>query len=275
MTQPLPIITLTTDFGHDSHYVGQMKGAILAIAPDVQIVDITHGVPAQDVRSAAWIIGQSVDAFPTGAIHVVVIDPGVGSKRSLLCAKTEIGYFVAPNNGVMTRVFDRFVPLEIVQLTASDFWRNVISSTFHGRDIMGPVAAHLSQRVALAEFGPPLDKLQRIVVHSPVHGKDLVGAVEFVDSFGNLVTNIALSDLEQLTERHERAEPIGDLQVTVASYRLSSINRCYADVSDGQLLALVGSGSMLEIAVAGGNAAEQCGIRTGDRVQVRLPRSRD
>lgn len=271
MASPLPIITLTTDFGLDSHYVGQLKGAILAVTREVQVVDVSHSVPVQDVSGGAWIIDQSVDAFPNGTIHLAVVDPGVGSDRSMLCAKTRIGYFVAPNNGLLTRVFDRYVPEEVVQLSVADFWRSPVSSTFHGRDIMGPVAAHVSLGVSLAALGPPLEELHRIAIHPPVQGRDLVGQVEYVDSFGNLITNIGLPDLETFSDQHARSGQLGEFHVAVESYELPRISRCYADAEDGQLLALVGSGGMLEIAVTGGSAAEQCGLRTGAKVLVRLP----
>ncbi len=152
----MAIITLTTDFGTHDSYVAQMKGAVLSINPAAQLVDVTHTIPPQNVARAAAVVAEITGVYPTGAIHLAVVDPGVGSSRALLAAEAAGQRFLAPDNGLLTVLFRRFVPTRLHRLSEDRFWRKPVSATFHGRDILGPVAAHWSRGADLSEFGPPV-----------------------------------------------------------------------------------------------------------------------
>lgn len=267
-----PIITLTTDFGLSGSYVAQMKGVILSINPRVHLVDVTHAVPPQDVRTAAVLLDQTIDAFPEGTIHLVVVDPGVGTDRPMIGAELAGHRFVAPDNGVLSLIAERYELRRCVLLTEGTFWRHPVSNTFHGRDVMGPVAAHWSLGRDLAEFGePPGAPLVTLPMRQPQRMADgIEGEIIYVDSFGNLITNID----ERLLEQMLPVEPAARNQVIVeaGSHRIEGIVRSYAERPAGALLALVGSSGRLEIAVNQGNAAEllQYPAAAGDRLPVRV-----
>lgn len=259
-----PIITLTTDFGTRDSYVAQMKGVILGINPQVQLVDVTHDILPQDVRQAALVLDEAIDAFPAQTIHLVVVDPGVGTDRRIVGAELGGYRFVAPDNGVLSPVARRHAPRRCVQLTESRFWRQPVSNTFHGRDVMGPVAAHWSLGVDLAEFGPALEEpLIELPVPLPRRIPDGVeGEVIRVDSFGNLITNIEQGMLPDEPAARNRAI------VEVGSHRIAGIALSYAEHSVGALLAVVGSSGRLEIAVNQGSAADVVGLRAGTCVRL-------
>jgi S-adenosylmethionine hydrolase len=256
------IITLTTDFGTGDSYVAQMKGVILSINPAVQIVDVTHAVGPQDVSRAAAIVDEIAEMFPRGSIHVAVVDPGVGTGRALLAAQAADQCFLAPDNGLLTVLFRRRPPTRVHRLTDDRFWRKPVSSTFHGRDILGPVAAHLSLGTDLADFGPP-DNVAELVQLSRDEprriGGKLIGRVESIDTFGNLISNIRESDI-----------PPGDrpLSVFIGGCRIDGISRCYADWASGSVLALFGSSGRLEVAVPRGSAQKQLAVSEGAEVRI-------
>lgn len=257
------IITLTTDFGADDSYVAQMKGVILAINSQVHLVDVTHAIPPQDVSRAAFALVDIAGVFPAGSLHVAVVDPGVGSSRALLGAEAGDQRFLAPDNGLLAPLFRSFPPTRIHRLAESRFWRSSVSPTFHGRDILAPVAAHWSLGADLAEFGPRVDASQIVGLErrEPQRvGDALVGRVEWADSFGNLISNIDASDLA-----------IGDrslLSISIANRRIVGLCDCYSDQPAGTLLALVGSSGRLEISVNGGSAAEV--LRAGADHEIRI-----
>ncbi|MGE5194458.1 MAG: S-adenosyl-l-methionine hydroxide adenosyltransferase family protein [Deltaproteobacteria bacterium] len=264
----MSIVTLTTDFGICDSYVAQMKGVILGIAPDVQLVDVTHAIPPQDVGRAAAVIAEIARVFPAGTVHVAVVDPGVGSDRALLAAEAAGQRFLAPDNGLLTLLFRRFPPARIHRLADDRFWRKPVSATFHGRDILAPVAAHWTRGADLADFGPAVDvaTLVTLFLEEPRRiGQTLIGRVESVDAFGNLITNVREADLP--------AGERGCFLVYLGDSRIAGVSRCYADVSSGQLLALIGSSGSLEIAVNGGSAARQIGVSVGTEVRVEPKRS--
>jgi len=256
------MITLTSDFGTTDSYVAQMKGVILGINPLVDIVDVTHAVPPQDIARAGVIIDEIARVFPAGTIHVAVVDPGVGSQRSIIAAEASGQRFLAPDNGLLGAVLARAAPQRIHCVTREQFWRVPVSATFHGRDVFAPVAAHWSLGVDLAEFGPPIDPaaLVRLAAVEPRQlGAALVGCVEAVDSFGNLITNVTESQL---------AGERGSLCVLIAGQRIAGISRCYSDCPPRTLLALIGSSGRLEIAVNSGSAAKLLSAGTGTEVRV-------
>ena len=256
----MSVITLTSDFGNSDSYVAQMKGVILAINPAVRIVDVTHSIPPQDVPRAAAVLEDIVPAFPAGTIHVVVVDPGVGSQRRLLAAEAAGQKILAPDNGTLSLLFCRWPPTAIRELTCDRFWRQPVSATFHGRDVLAPTAAHWSLGADLAEFGPAVarDFLVPLQISRPHrHAGVLVGRVEFADSFGNLITNIAETDLAG-----------ADVQVSVAGRKICGLARCYAEQPAGTLLTLIGSSGRLEIAVNRGSAAHELAIGGGAEIRV-------
>jgi S-adenosylmethionine hydrolase len=253
-------ITLLTDFGIKDVYVGVMHGVILRINPAATIVDLCHDVPPQDVRSAAFVLSSAYPYFHEDTIHVIVVDPGVGSERRAIAMRTAHGTFVAPDNGVLTYVLGRESLLEMVHLTNSKYWLSPLSDTFHGRDVFAPVAAHLSLGVPLSEFGPALRQPERFEIPEPRLRSNgtIVGQVLYIDGFGNLITNIP----------GERLPRAGALKVRIAGQNVAGPLKTYAEVRDGQLLALVDSSGHLEIAVRNGNAAGTLRVACGAEVAV-------
>jgi S-adenosyl-L-methionine hydrolase (adenosine-forming) len=265
----MPIVTLTTDFGLSDSYVAQMKGAMLSIAPEATLIDVTHQVFRQDCAAASAILADAVRAFPPGTIHLAVVDPGVGSERRAVAVETmaegnaEGPRLVAPDNGVLTDVVKAFPVRRAVQLTEKRFWRRSVSQTFHGRDIFGPVAAHWSRGVDLSEFGPALETpLVTLPADSPtVAGDTIQGRIVRTDSFGNLITNIDVSLLP--TTGREK------LVVELGEQRIVGIARYYGERAPGELLALIGSSGHLEVAVCMGHAGEILAAWSGDILIVK------
>jgi S-adenosylmethionine hydrolase len=263
----MPLITLTTDFGLSDSYVAQMKGVILAIAPEATLVDVTHQIPRQDRMAASVILADAVGTFPPGTIHLVVVDPGVGSERRAVAVETDSGEsigprFVAPDNGVLTGALANYTVRRAVQLTEHRYWRPETSHTFHGRDIFAPVAAHWSLGVDVSEFGPPLDSpLVTLPLNRPVvAGNEIRGSIVRTDTFGNLITNIDASLIPEAG--HDR------LVVELGTQRIEGISRFYSEKPAGELLALFGSSGRLEIAVCQGHAGEILAAWSGDPVVV-------
>ena len=258
----MSIITLTTDFGTGSSYVATMKGVILSINPEVTLVDLTHDVPAQDIRYAAMVLDSVCPRFPPDTIHVAVVDPGVGTDRAIVYARMGGQQFIAPDNGLLSRLAERHRPDQVVRLANPEFWLPEVSATFHGRDIMAPAAAHLTRGVAPEQLGPPHDGLvaiQWLRVHRGE--RRLEGAVEQIDSYGNLITNITVDMLEG-RPTDERA------CIICGIYETFGIYRTYAEQPPGTLVALIGSSGQLELAVVGDNAASRLGIEIGALVVV-------
>jgi S-adenosylmethionine hydrolase len=271
-------ITLITDFGLDDGYVGAMKGAVLSIAPHATIVDISHTVPAQNVRSAAWILYTAYNTFPRGTVHCVVVDPGVGSQRRAIAVQAGAYSFVTPDNGLLSYVLAREPLLMAVELTNPRFHHRPVSHTFHGRDIFAPVTAHIVQGVALDELGPPIDQpITWPLQHPERHSEGaLVGHLLHTDHFGNCITDLQMrsekDDLYLVNPPGEGNEllpiPRCQVQIKVGGCVLQGISRTYSDGPSGELLALVGSSGHLEIALVGGSAAQALDLRVGDSVIV-------
>lgn len=258
----MSIITLTTDFGSGSPYVAAMKGVILSIHRDVTLVDITHDVPAQDVRHAAVVLDSVCPRFPEGTIHVAVVDPGVGTDRAIVYVGMGGQQYIAPDNGLLSRLAERYRPETFIRLANREFWLSEVSTTFHGRDIMAPVAAHLARGVSPERLGTSHDGLVAIP-WLRVHREErrIEGAVEQIDSFGNLITNIRVEMLEG-RPTDERACVICNIYETYGIYC------AYAEQPPGTLVAVIGSGGRLELAVVDDNAALRLGIEVGEKVIV-------
>ena len=261
---PARLITLMTDFGTSDHYVGVMKGVMLNINPEVQIVDITHAIPPQDVYAAAFLIDSAYRYFPTGTIHVVVIDPGVGSERRALVCQTETAYFVCPDNGILTHILRNGERVHTVAVENSAYFLQEVSNTFHGRDIFAPVAAHLSRGIPIDKLGSPVTQPVQLPIPKPeVTDKTVIGQVIWIDSFGNLVTNISHEILESLEGRDR-------VVIRAGSVEMDRLNRSYTESAVGEVLAIVGSSNRLEISINQGNAAETLGLRRGDTITMCL-----
>lgn len=259
---PRPIIALLTDFGGRDHYAGTMKGVALGICPDATLVDISHEVPAHDVLAAALELSAAYRYFPSGTIFLVVVDPGVGSSRRGLAAEAGDYKFVAPDNGVLSIVFDENAPRRVVELSARRYARPTVSRTFEGRDRFAPAAAWLAKGLELTALGRPAGAVRRLEVPQPREtASGLEGEVVRVDRFGNLITNIDRRTFEKLAAADRLTIRVGALQV-------SKVVSTYADVSPGELCALFGSTDHLEIAANGANAAIEIGAGRGTTVHV-------
>ena len=257
------IITLTTDFGTTDHFAGTMKGVILRIQPTAQIVDLTHDVQAFEIADGAFTIAQAYRYFPKRTIHVVVVDPGVGSTRRPILAEMGGQFFVAPDNGVLSIIFAHEKP-KVRHITDQRYFLKPMSRTFHGRDVFASVAAHLASGIAPARFGKLIDDYIQLTFHRPTKtGKSAwTGSVLKVDRFGNLITNLHLDDLPNLQVRPFRLlagrQPVTRLALT------------FTECSPGELFVIVGSSGYLEVATNQASAAKQLGCGAGAPIELTI-----
>lgn len=257
-----PLIALLTDFGARDHYVGTMKGVMLGVCPDVTLVDICHDIPVHDVLAGALELAASYRYFPSGTIFLVVVDPGVGSARRGIAVECGEYLFVAPDNGVLSLVFDEMPPRRTVELGERRYARPTISKTFEGRDRFAPAAAWLAKGLELTALGRPAGQLVRLDVPKPaVTSQAIDGQVVRVDRFGNLVTNIDRRTFDGFMSGDAIAIQIGDQEV-------GRVVSTYADARPGELCALFGSSDHLEIALNGASAAASTGAGRGSAVHV-------
>jgi S-adenosylmethionine hydrolase len=278
MPNQRPVITLLTDFGERDDYVGAMKGVILSIAPDAQLVDISHQVEPQNIAQAASILDSVYRYYPAATVHVVVVDPGVGSERRPIALHTAQGTFVAPDNGVLTHVYSRAADPDVIALENTKYWLPNPSMTFHGRDIFSPVAAHLATGVALEALGPRLDRLVTLTLPElTVTPANIRGEVIRIDHFGNALTNIM--PLHWLDTETVEFAPPGQTAVTIQAARsrincgwhtVNGLRANYTAVASGQPVALIGSSQELEIAVNQGNASQTFDIKVGSPVTLQF-----
>jgi S-adenosylmethionine hydrolase len=253
-----PIITLTTDYGTNDHLVGVLKGVILRINPDVQIVDITHGVTPFDLLDGATVIANAYPFFPPRTIHVVVVDPGVGTERRPLIVSGQNQYFLAPDNGVLSGVFEREQNFLVRHLTAEHYFLHPVSKTFHGRDVFAPVAGWLSKNWQPGSMGEEITDFKRFALPRPKEADGLLkGVVLKVDSFGNLITNFRGEDLPAT------AIEKGAINLQVGSHAISKLVPTFAHGSAGEAIAYVGSSGNLEIGVNKGSASKTLGVGRG------------
>jgi S-adenosyl-L-methionine hydrolase (adenosine-forming) len=257
------IITLTTDFGTRDAYVAAMKGTILTIAPEVRLVDITHDISPQDVMEAAFVLQGAVPFFPPDAIHLAVVDPGVGTDRRPVALRQGNHFFVGPDNGLFPLLFGDEVPDDVVILDRPAFWRSPgTSSTFHGRDVFAPTAAHLAAGRDLNELGTAAGSLRPLHWALPIADEQgIQGWVVHIDHFGNCITNISRA----LFEQRRLGRPV---KCYAGNAILERIDMTYALAETGEPLLLFNSSDYLEIAVNTGNAADLLGIRKGAPVNV-------
>lgn len=275
-------IALLTDFGTSDAYVGTMKGVMLGIAPDAQFVDLTHAIAPQQVKQAAYVLLTAYRHFPKDTVFLVVVDPGVGTPRAPIAVQTEHGIFVAPDNGVLSYVLARLRVIHAVGIDRRDIWHAGMSSTFHGRDIFGPAAAHLAAGAALSDIGSPITTW--ITLPDPVlqiTPDAAIGEVLHIDHFGNAITSIGqLTWIDQdtllLTPEFGQSRPTDSVrfraagcQIIAGRQALSGIRRAYGMVPPGQLTALVGSSGQLEVTQNHGSAAHALRLSSGDPVTMR------
>jgi S-adenosylmethionine hydrolase len=253
-------ITLVTDFGTSDPYVAAMKGVALSINPELTLVDVSHDVGPHDIAEAAYVLRGVLHYYPAGTIHVVVVDPGVGSERRILAAQVDDQIVLAPDNGFLDLLLDGEQPGRLVNVTNTEYFHHPVSLTFHGRDVFGPVAAHLTLGVDLCEMGHDVDEYVKAEAGMP-HRTDegIEGAVIHVDRFGNLVTNIPKELLRELGD---------EVRVQVGGEEIVGVDRIYADVPEGHLLALIGSTGMLELSANQVSAADVLGVGRRTTVQV-------
>lgn len=273
-----PVITLTTDFGTSDAYVGAMKGVILGINPDAVIIDLTHSIEPQNIGQAAFVFSTAYTYFPDGTIHLVVVDPGVGTRRKIVVLASPRAFFVAPDNGVLSYVVQAHSrrktqpqrgfptegtrkklppPLKAFAITNPRYWHHPVSQTFHGRDILAPVAAHLSLGVSPQEFGDNLSHLLAFPVPRPYAeaSGEVIGHVVHVDRFGNLITDVTREDLASQ-----------DVSIEVAGRDIRGLSSSYEEA--GELLAIFGSSGYLEVAARSKSAATLLGLKVGDVIRI-------
>jgi S-adenosylmethionine hydrolase len=258
----MAIITLTTDLGNSDWFVGSMKGVIYGIQSNANIVDITHEIPPGDIRAAAFVLMADYKVFPRLSVHLVVVDPGVGSSRPAIAVRTADYHFVGPDNGVLSWALRREKVLEIRRLENRDVFRNTVSATFHGRDVFAPVAARLTQGVLLDWIGPEASSYNELEWPvAELRGETLSGQVLYIDRFGNAITNMDTAALTALGDR--------ELTVALPGGQTCPVKKFYAEVEAGKPVALLGSTGFLEIAINTGHAAKQFNLKVGTPIAVR------
>lgn len=257
------LITLTTDFGSTDHFAGTMKGVILGIQPAAEIVDITHDVQAFEIPDGAFTIAQAYRHFPKRTIHVVVVDPGVGSTRRPLLAEMAGQFFIAPDNGVLSMIFAREKP-KVRHITNERYFLRPVSRTFHGRDVFAPVAAHLASGITPARFGKLIDDYLRLTFDRPVQtGKNAwTGSILKVDRFGNLITNLHIDQFPNLQVR--------PFQLLAGGKPVTRLALTFTECAPDELFVLVGSSGYLEVATNQGSAAKTLGCGAGSPVGLMI-----
>lgn len=263
MASPSRIITFTTDFGNQDYYVSAMKAVILSINPNVRFIDISHDLPPQDIMSGAWILKNTAFLYPPGTIHLAVIDPETGGKRRPILVKIRNQYFIGPDNGLFSLVTEN-EEIWAMELTEKRFWHNPVASTFHGRHIFAPVAAHLCNGTPIEAFGREMDEITKYHWATPIFDNEgIQGWIIHIDRYGNLVTNIN----EALIREHGRD---AIYKIYAGNTILNGISETFSSVPDGEAVAYIGSSGMMEIAINKGNAEKMLGIEKGAPVSLIL-----
>jgi hypothetical protein len=261
-----PIVTLTTDFGTNDYFVGAVKGVILDIVPEAAIVDISHAVQAYDVLDGALTISATYSYFPTGTVHMVVVDPGVGTTRRPIIASSDGYHFVAPDNGVLSMVYAKEERIHVRHITSEHYFRQPVSNTFHGRDIFAPCAAYLAKLVDSHKFGEEIEDYVKFAAPKPKPAGDnrLRAVVLKVDRFGNLITNITPEDVPVLFGGKS------SFKIVVGSKEITEIRSSFAEGGPGEVFAIIGSMGYLEIVANRAAAAQITGAGKGSEVSILL-----
>lgn len=269
-----PVITLLTDFGQTDGYVAAMKGVILSICPLATLVDISHEISPHAVRQAAYVISTVTHYFPKGSVHVIVVDPEVGTARRPVVVRTDRATFVAPDNGVLTLALAKTPPQVAVHLTEPMYHMSPACPTFHGRDVFAPVAAHLAAGVQPNKMGDPLPVSELVTLSWSKTTRQgdgsWLGEVLHIDRFGNLVTNIPcqLDGAGCTIAESQESLQSADISVTIAGTKIQGLSRTFADVRPQELVAYVGSSGLLEIGIREGNASARLGLGLSEPIRV-------
>jgi len=257
------IITLTTDFGLRDEYIGVLKGVIATINPHARVIDLSHAIEAHDLLWVNYLIDKNYDFFPTGTIHTLVVDPGVGTQRDIIIVKAADHFFVCPDNGLITKVVREGNVQRVVRLDNSQYWLSRVSNTFHGRDIFAPVAAYLSLGEPMEKMGPVVKNIATIQLPEPeLKAGSIRGTVIHIDHFGNLLTNIEDKHIKKLNARPSK------LILRIGRRTINGLKSAYASVARGDLLAIIGSRRLLEISVNLGSAAALTNAGVGTPVSI-------
>jgi S-adenosyl-L-methionine hydrolase (adenosine-forming) len=262
----MPTVTLITDFGTRDYFVASMKGVMMSISPQVQIIDISHEVAPQDIVEAAFLLRSCFHYFPPRTVHVVVVDPTVGSSRKPLMVASENHYFVAPDNGVLSLIEEVEAISTVVEITAEHYILPNPSNTFHGRDVFAPAAAWLTKGTDILNFGPEMDTFNKLPLPKPkmVGDSMLKGMVIHVDRFGNLITNISKEEFDTV-----RARVPGDsCRIVLGKQEIAGLKQFYAEGQKGELIALFGSSGLLEVSQSQGSAARALALARGAEAAV-------
>jgi len=261
-----PIVTLTTDFGTNDHFVGAVKGVILDIVPEAAIVDISHAVQAYDVLDGALAISQAYSYFPNGTVHMVVVDPGVGTTRRPILASSDGYHFVAPDNGVLSMVYAKEERMHVRHITSDHYFHQPVSNTFHARDVFAPVSAYLAKMVDSHKFGDEIEDYVKFAAPRPKPAGDnkLRGVVLKVDRFGNMITNVTPDDAPALFTDKSK------FKIVVGSKEITEIRKAYAEGTPGEVFGIIGSMGYLEIVANRAPAAQLTGAGKGAEVSILL-----
>jgi S-adenosyl-L-methionine hydrolase (adenosine-forming) len=256
----MPVITLLSDFGLSDYFVGAVKGVMLSLNPDVTFVDISHQVPPQDIFTGAFTLSQAYSCFPQGTVHFAVVDPGVGTSRKALAATAAGHYFVAPDNGILTYIMEANEDFVAHEITADHYFRKPVSATFHGRDVFAPVAAWISRKIELHQFGPVLQSPVRLQIPPLKRVRDALiqGTILAIDHFGNLITNLKPEDVSM------------PFKILAGQREITALRRTYGEGMSGEVIVVPGSAGFLEIAVKGGSAAATLNMKAGAPIGVIL-----
>jgi S-adenosylmethionine hydrolase len=257
------IITLTTDFGLSDAFVGIMKGVILRIAPDVQIVDITHDIRSYDISEGIFVVNSAYRYFPAGTIHVVVVDPGVGSSRRAIAASGRNQYFIGPDNGVLSGVLEGDPNASVYEITNKSLFEHPVSRTFHGRDIFAPTAAHLARGTPIESVGERITDfiIKPLPQPRPAGADRLLASVLRIDKYGNIITNLRARDL------HE------GFSLRVAGLDITQLCHSFSESHRGEFFAIEGSAGFIEIALSQGSAADRLRVARGAEIEVETGKS--
>ena len=256
----MPVITLLSDFGLSDYFVGAVKGVMLSLNPDVTFVDISHQVPPQDIFTGAFTLSQAYPCFPQGTVHFAVVDPGVGTSRKALAATAAGHYFVAPDNGILTYIMEANEDFVAYEITADHYFRKPVSATFHGRDVFAPVAAWISRKIELHQFGPVLQSPVRLQIPPLKRVREALiqGTILAIDHFGNLITNLKPEDVSM------------PFKILAGQREITALRRTYGEGMSGEVIVVPGSTGFLEIAVKDGSAAATLNMKAGAPIGVIL-----
>ena len=262
-----PVIALITDFGEDDFFAASLKGVITRINPSARIIDITHRIPSFDIVAASFVLLSSYIYFPPGTVFLIVVDPEVGSSRKVLLVKTKKFFFIAPDNGVLNLALEEETVEKLIEVKNKKFFLPELSGTFEGRDKMAPVAAWLSKGISCDEFGTEVKQYKKLKSQKPVlKGKEVIGQIVYIDKFGNLITNIPGQMLDSLRAKSRKARP----SLHVKGVEVGSFVQNYSKAKKGELVFLIDSLWMVEIAAREASAAKKLKAKTGDEVRISI-----